>query len=162
MSWRPDDFRIRMSMLMSTVPFEILLVEDNPSDAELVEEALAAWKAPNRLRVVDDGDKALRFLHRYPPYSEAATPDLILLDLNLPKKDGIEVLREVKGDSRLVLIPLIVLTTSDRENDVRKAYSLHANCYLTKPLEIDAFIDKVRSIEQFWLTHARLPHALTA
>jgi DNA-binding response OmpR family regulator len=89
-------------------------------------------------------------------------PELILLDLNLPKKDGLEVLREVKADGRLALIPVIVLTTSDREHDVKKAYSMHANCYLTKPLEIDEFISKVRAIEDFWLLHARLPRGLAA
>ncbi|HEY3742727.1 MAG TPA: response regulator [Bryobacteraceae bacterium] len=137
-------------------------MEDNPSDVELVEEALAVWKARTRLSVVDDGDKAIRFLQRKGQYSDSPVPELILLDLNLPKKDGIEVLREVKGSGDLALIPLIVLTTSDRENDVKKAYSLHANCYITKPLEIDAFIDKIRAIEQFWLTHARLPNGVMA
>jgi CheY-like chemotaxis protein len=147
---------------MSRAVIEILLVEDNPSDVELVEEALAVWKARTRLSVVDDGDKAIRFLQRKGQYSDSPVPELILLDLNLPKKDGIEVLREVKGSGDLALIPLIVLTTSDRENDVKKAYSLHANCYITKPLEIDAFIDKIRAIEQFWLTHARLPNGVMA
>ena len=94
------------------------------------------------------------------PYMHAPIPEMILLDLNLPKINGIEVLRDVKADGLLARIPLIVLTTSDRENDVKIAYSLHANCYLTKPLEIDAFIDKVRAIELFWLNHARLPHTL--
>lgn len=147
---------------MSRAVIEILLVEDNPSDVELVEEALAVWKARTRLSVVDDGDKAIRFLQRKGVYSDSPVPELILLDLNLPKKDGIEVLREVKGSGDLAVIPLIVLTTSDRENDVKKAYSLHANCYITKPLEIDAFIDKIRAIEQFWLTHARLPNSVMA
>lgn len=147
---------------MARVPFEILLVEDNPTDVELVQEALAVWESPTRLSVVDDGDKALRFVRRDAPYQGAPTPELILLDLNLPKKDGLEVLLELKSDPRLAQIPIIVLTTSDRENDVKKAYMLHANCYLTKPLEIDAFIEKVRGIEQFWLHHARLPHSLTA
>lgn len=143
-------------------PFEILLVEDNPSDVELVQEALAVWAAPNRLSVVDDGDKAIRFIHRQHPYASAPVPELILLDLNLPKRDGIEVLREIKADSQLAQIPVIVLTTSDREQDVKKAYLLHANCYLTKPLEIYAFIEKIRAIEHFWLDCARLPRSLTA
>jgi two-component system, chemotaxis family, response regulator Rcp1 len=146
---------------MTRPSFDILLVEDNPSDVELVQEALAAWKTPARLSVVDDGDKAMRFLHRTGPYADAPVPQLILLDLNLPKKDGVEVLREVKSDENLSMIPLIVLTTSDSENDVKRAYRLHANCYLTKPLEIDAFIEKVRAIEQFWLAHARLPQGST-
>lgn len=145
---------------MRRTPFEILLVEDNPSDVELVQEALSVWTVPTRLSIVDDGEKALQFVHRRGPYASSPVPELILLDLNLPKKDGLEVLREIKGDGDLAQIPIIVLSTSDRENDVRKAYTLHANCYLTKPLEIDAFIDKVRAIEQFWLNYARLPHAL--
>jgi two-component system, chemotaxis family, response regulator Rcp1 len=147
---------------MPKVPFEILLVEDNPSDVELVQEALAVWASPAHLNVVDDGEKALRFVRRSAPYADAPIPELILLDLNLPKKDGIEVLREIKADGRLAQIPVIVLTTSDREYDVKKAYTMHANCYLTKPLEIDDFINKVKAIEQFWLNHARLPKGLTA
>ncbi len=149
-------------IVMPRDQFEVLLVEDNPSDVELVREALAAWSSPIRLSVVDDGEKALHFVHRTAPYADAPVPELILLDLNLPKKDGLEVLREVKSDERLSQIPVIVLTTSDRENDVKKAYALHANCYLTKPLEMDDFIEKVRAIEQFWLMYARLPQGLTA
>ena len=146
-----------MVSYMAHPPFEILLVEDNPSDAELVVEALSVWKSSTRLTVVDDGEKALLFIQRRAPYADSPVPDLILLDLNLPKKDGIEVLREIKRDERTAAIPIIVLTTSDREQDVQRAYAYHANCYLTKPLEIDAFIAKVRAIEEFWLTHARLP-----
>ena len=142
--------------------FEILLVEDNPSDVELVQEALSVWTIGANLSVVDDGEKAVRFIHRRPPYSDAPTPGLILLDLNLPKKNGLEVLHELKQDEKLAQIPVIVLTTSDREYDVKAAYAEHANCYLTKPLEIDAFIEKIRSIEHFWLTHARLPLPATA
>jgi two-component system, chemotaxis family, response regulator Rcp1 len=153
---------IKIWLSMLRVPFEILLVEDNPSDVELVQEALSVWNSPPHLSAVDDGEKAVRFLHRKAPYADAPAPELILLDLNLPKKDGIEVLREIKADERLSMIPVIVLTTSDREHDVKKAYSMHANCYLTKPLEIDEFIEKVRAIEQFWLNHARLPRSLTA
>lgn len=148
--------------VMARVQFEVLLVEDNPSDVELVREALAVWSSPIRLNVVDDGEKALRYVRHIAPYADAPVPELILLDLNLPKKDGLEVLSELKGDARLAQIPIIVLTTSDREHDVKKAYALHANCYLTKPLEIDDFIEKVRAIEQFWLTYARLPQGLTA
>ena len=161
MLWKPGGSRIKM-FVMARVQFEVLLVEDNPSDVELVREALAVWSSPTRLNVVDDGEKALRYVRRIAPYADAPVPELILLDLNLPKKDGLEVLRELKGDARLAQIQIIVLTTSDRENDVKKAYALHANCYLTKPLEIDDFIAKVRAIEQFWLTYARLPQGLTA
>lgn len=136
---------------------EILLVEDNPSDVELVREALNVWATPSHLSVVTDGEMAIRLLRQESPYLTAPIPDLILLDLNLPRKSGSEVLQDIKNDKVLSSIPVIVLTTSDREYDVVKAYSLHANCYLTKPLEIDEFIEKVRSIEGFWLNHVRLP-----
>jgi two-component system, chemotaxis family, response regulator Rcp1 len=142
---------------MPVEPFEILLVEDNPSDVELVREALQGWTKPNQIAVVEDGVKALQYLRRQPPYGDRQPPQLILLDLNLPKKDGMEVLREIKADEDLSAIPVIVLTTSDRENDVRSAYALHANCYLTKPLEIDEFMSKVQAIESFWLNFVRLP-----
>lgn len=151
-----------MGLSMRKEPFEILLVEDNPGDVELVREALTSWSSANHLSVVEDGDKAVRYLRRTAPYASALTPQLILLDLNLPKKDGNEVLREIKSDERLSAIPVIVLTTSDREHDVQTAYSLHANCYLTKPLEIGEFFDKVKAIEQFWLSHARLPRRAQA
>ncbi len=142
---------------MPVEPFEILLVEDNPSDVELVREAIRGWTRPNHIEVVEDGIKALQYLRYQEPYASHAHPQLILLDLNLPRKDGIEVLREAKSDPKLSAIPVIVLTTSDRENDVVSAYSLHANCYLTKPLEIDEFMCKVKAIESFWLNFARLP-----
>lgn len=137
--------------------FEILLVEDNPMDVELVTEALASWESPARLSVVEDGDAAVNFLRRVGTYAAAPTPNLILLDLNLPKRTGVEVLEEIKSDPLLAEIPVIVLTTSDRESDVKRAYRLHANCYLTKPLEIPEFIDKVKAIEQFWIHCVRLP-----
>ena len=143
---------------MRKEPFQILLVEDNPSDVELVREALSAWTSATNLVVAEDGEQAVRYLRRNASYAEEPAPDLILLDLNLPKKDGAEVLQDIKNDENLRSIPVIVLTTSDREQDVRRAYSLHANCYLTKPLEIDEFVDKVKAIEDFWLTYARLPH----
>ena len=142
--------------------FEILLVEDNPGDVELVREALKVWNSPVHLSVVEDGEKALRFLYRNAPYTDAPVPELILLDLNLPRKNGAEVLRDIKSDRNLALIPVIILSTSDRETDVVAAYSLHANCYFTKPLEIDEFVEKVRAIEQFWLTHVRLPRRIMA
>jgi two-component system response regulator len=141
------------------MPFEILVVEDNPMDVELVTEALAGWEVPAHVSVVENGDDAMQFLNRRGAYAFAPSPNLILLDLNLPKKSGVEVLREIKRDENLAPIPVIVLTTSDRESDVKKAYALHANCYMTKPLEIGDFIDKVKAIEQFWLHHARLPRA---
>jgi CheY-like chemotaxis protein len=147
---------------MSKIPIEILLVEDNPSDVELVREALTVWSTPTHLSTVDDGEKAVRFLHHEGFYEKAAVPDLILLDLNLPRKNGTEVLRDIKADERLSTIPVIVLTTSDREQDVKNAYRLHANCYLTKPLEMEEFIQKVQAIEEFWLGHVRLPKRLSA
>ena len=147
---------------MAIRPVEILVVEDNPSDVELVREALSVWVTPSNVSVVNDGEKAIRFLRRESPYVSAPVPDLILLDLNLPRKSGYEVLQEIKGDQLLARIPVIVLTTSDREYDVVKTYTLHANCYLTKPLEIDEFIEKVRSIERFWLNHVRLPRRINS
>lgn len=137
--------------------FEILLVEDNPLDVELVSEALAGWQTPSHVSVVDNGDDALYFLRKQGKYAEAPAPSLILLDLNLPKRSGVEVLSEIKQDTSFAAIPVIVLTTSDRETDVKNAYSLHANCYMTKPLEIDEFIGKVKAIENFWLQYVRLP-----
>lgn len=123
----------------------------------MVREAVKVWATPTRLTLVEDGEKAVRFLRREGAYASAPVPDLIVLDLNLPKKNGTEVLRDIKSDENLAFIPVIVLTTSDRDSDVRNAYQLHANCYLTKPLEMDDFIEKVRAIEQFWFCHVRLP-----
>ncbi len=135
----------------------ILLVEDNPADVGLVEEAFREGKLNYDLRVADDGVKALRFLRRQGEYADAPTPDLVLLDLNLPKKDGREVLHEMKTEPELRKIPVIVLTTSEDEADVHRVYELYGNCYLTKPVDIDDFLRKVRSIEEFWLTFVRLP-----
>ena len=149
-----------MRLMWRASPFEILLVEDNPGDVELMQEAFGDWSSATRVSIVDDGEKASDFLQRRSPYENSPVPELIILDLNLPRKCGFDLLRELKGDPRLTLIPVIVLTTSDREKDVRNAYSLHANCYLTKPLEADDLIAKVKAIEQFWLVHARLPQAL--
>jgi chemotaxis family two-component system response regulator Rcp1 len=145
--------------LGAKMTFEILVVEDNPMDVELVREALRGWKTPSNVHVVENGDDALSFLRRVHPYRCAPVPNLILLDLNLPKKSGLEVLEEIKNNADFSRIPVIVLTTSDREADVSQAYMLHANCYLTKSLEISIFFEKVRAIEEFWLNHARLPRA---
>ena len=138
-------------------PVEILLVEDNPGDARLALEGLKECKIRNNLHVADDGVKAMAFLRRQGEYAKAARPDLILLDLNLPKKDGREVLREIKEDASLRLIPVVILTTSKAEEDILKSYSLHANCYVAKPLAFQQFIDVVRSIENFWFTIVKLP-----
>jgi chemotaxis family two-component system response regulator Rcp1 len=135
----------------------ILLVEDNPADAGLVEEAFKDGSLYCDLHFAEDGIVALNFLRRQAQFSAAPRPDLILLDLNLPKKDGREVLEEIKADPALREIPVIVLTTSEDQSDVHRAYGLHANCYLTKPIDIDCFLRKVRAIEDFWLTFVRLP-----
>lgn len=137
--------------------FELLLVEDNPGDVYLTREAFRESRTPLRLNVVSDGEEATRYLRRQAPFQNAVRPDLVLLDLNLPKKDGREVLAELKADPDLRHIPVIILTTSESTQDIRRAYKLHANCYLTKPFEADAFMKKIRSIEYFWLTIARLP-----
>lgn len=137
----------------------VLLVEDNPADVGLVEEAFADGRFHYELSVAPDGSAAMNYLCKAKQDGEKALPDLILLDLNLPKKDGREVLSEIKADTILREIPVIVLTTSDNEADVHQAYGLHANCYLTKPVDIDDFILKIRSIEQFWFTFVRLPLA---
>ena len=136
---------------------KILLVEDNPADVGLVQEAFQDGRLQYDLSVASDGVAALEFLKRSGQFAGASEPDLILLDLNLPKKDGREVLAEIKEDPHLREIPVIVLTTSDDEADVHRAYGLHANCYLTKPVDFDDFMRKVRSIEDFWLTFVRLP-----
>ncbi|MGB0384651.1 MAG: response regulator [Ardenticatenaceae bacterium] len=136
---------------------EVLMVEDNPDDVDLTEEALKEAKMHIRLSVVEDGYEALAFLRQEGPYKNARRPDLILLDLNLPKKDGREVLGEIKSDDNLKIIPVVVLTTSQAEEDIVRAYSLHANCYITKPVDLYQFIRVVNTIEDFWLTIVRLP-----
>lgn len=138
-------------------PVEILLVEDSPSDAELTVEALREAKVRNHLNVVEDGVEAMRFLRREGDYALAPRPDLIMLDLNLPRKDGREVLAELKADPLLKTIPVVVLTTSRAEQDVLRAYDLHANCYVTKPVDFEQFLQVVRSIESFWLLVVTLP-----
>lgn len=138
-------------------PIEILLVEDNPGDVRLTREALKEGKVRNVLSVVQDGVEALAFLKRQGAYAKAARPDLILLDLNLPKIDGQEVLAEIKASPALRAIPVVILTTSSAEQDILRTYNLHANCYITKPLDMDQFISVVKSIEDFWLTVVKLP-----
>jgi CheY-like chemotaxis protein len=135
----------------------ILLVEDNPGDVRLTQEALEEGKMINKLHVVEDGVEAMAFLRQEEKYADAVRPDLILLDLNLPKKDGREVLSEIKADERLKRIPVVILTTSRAEEDIVKTYDYHANCYITKPVDLDQFIKIVKSIEDFWLTVVRLP-----
>jgi len=136
---------------------EILLVEDNPGDVRLTKEALKDNKVRNNLTVMEDGVEAMAFLRREGRYTGAPRPDLILLDLNLPKKDGREVLSEIKADERLRRIPVVVLTTSKAEEDILRAYDLNANCYITKPVDFDQFIRVVRTIEDFWLAMVKLP-----
>jgi len=135
----------------------ILLVEDSPSDADLTVEALEEGRILNKLHIVGDGIEALQFLRHEEPYADAPNPDLILLDLNLPRKDGREVLKEIKADKNLKRIPVIVLTTSSAEEDVCRTYDNYANCYVTKPVNIDEFIRVLRSMEEFWLTFVKFP-----
>ncbi len=136
---------------------EILLIEDNPGDVRLTKLALKGGKILNNISVVMDGAEAMDFLLKKGKYSEAVRPDLIILDLNLPKKDGRQVLKEIKDNESLRRIPIVVLTTSRDDQDVLKSYNLHANAYITKPLDLDQFIDVVRSIETFWVSVVRLP-----
>ena len=139
------------------VPIEILLVEDNPGDVRLTVEALKDGKVSNRLSVVGDGVEAMAFLRREGRFANAPRPHLILLDLNLPKKDGREVLAEVKQDPNLKRIPVVVLTTSQAEQDILRSYELHANAYITKPVDFEHFMGVVKSVEDFWLTIVKLP-----
>jgi two-component system, chemotaxis family, response regulator Rcp1 len=139
---------------------DILLVEDNPGDVDLTREALADAKVATRLHVAEDGAAAIDFLFRRGPHADAPRPDLILLDLNLPKKDGREVLSEIKAAPELADIPVVILTTSQAEEDILRAYRLHANCYITKPVDFKQFVHVVQSIEDFWLTVVKLPKSL--
>jgi CheY-like chemotaxis protein len=142
----------------STVrPREILLIEDSPSDADLAREALGQGKILNNLHFVEDGVEAMKFLRRKEPYLRVPRPDLILLDLNLPKKTGVEVLREIKTDQSLKLIPVVILSTSAAQEDIIQSYSLHANCYITKPVDFIQFTKVIRLIEEFWLAVVQLP-----
>ena len=140
-------------------PINILLVEDNPADIRLTKEAFKDGKIKNSISVVMDGEDALFFLRKEGKYSSAEIPgiDIILLDLNLPKKDGREVLAEIKSDKKLKHIPVIILTTSSAEQDILNTYSNHANCYITKPVDFNRFLDIVKTIEEFWLTIVKLP-----
>jgi len=139
-------------------PIDILLVEDNPGDADLAKEALSEAKVKNELYWVEDGEEAIAFLEQRGEYANAPRPDVILLDLNLPKKDGREVLAEVKANEDWMRIPIVVLTASEAESDILKSYSLHANCYITKPIDLDQFMKVVQAIEGFWLTIVKLPN----
>ena len=146
-----------MSDRMAAPPVEILLVEDNPADVRLTREALKEGKVYNNLHWAKDGVDALDFLKRRGRHASAPRPDIILLDLNLPKKDGREVLSEIKGDDDLRSIPVVILTTSKAEEDVLRSYDLHANCYVTKPVDLEKFIIVVQSIDRFWLNVVTLP-----
>jgi len=139
-------------------PVDILLVEDNLGDVRLTQEALKEAKVLNNLWVVPDGVEAIAFLNQESEYIDAARPDVILLDLNLPRKDGREVLAEIKQDPSLRSIPVVILTTSSADKDILKAYDLHANCYITKPVDLEQFITVVQSIENFWLTIVTFPN----
>ena len=139
-------------------PIDILLVEDNPGDERLTREALKEGKVYSNLHWVKDGVEALEFLRKQGKYKGTPRPDIILLDLNLPKKDGREVLQEIKNDDKLKRIPVVILTTSKAEEDVLKTYNLHANCYVTKPVDLEKFIVVVKSIDAFWLTVVTLPN----
>jgi CheY-like chemotaxis protein len=147
-----------MPETFSSRPIEILLVEDNPGDARLTREALREGKIRNNLHHARDGVEALAYLRREGEHAKAAIPDLVLLDLNLPRKDGREVLAEMKQDARLRTIPVVVLTTSEAESDIVRSYELHANCYITKPVGLEQFIAIVREIESFWLAVVTLPN----
>ncbi|BAY93542.1 response regulator [Tolypothrix sp. LEGE 11397] len=146
-----------MNNLSAVMPIEVLLVEDNPGDALLTRIALEDSKISVNLNVVEDGVEAMAFLRKQDKYADVPHPDIVLLDLNLPKKDGREVLAEIKGDAHLRRIPVVVLTTSQAEEDILKAYNLAANCYITKPVDFDQFVRIVRSIENFWFAVVKLP-----
>jgi CheY-like chemotaxis protein len=146
-----------MSTSQTTKEISILLVEDNPGDVRLTIEALKEGRVNNRLSVVSNGFEALEYLRHVGRYASVTRPDLILLDLNLPKKNGREVLAEIKSDPALRRIPVVVLTTSEAEQDILRSYELNANCYISKPVDLDQFLRVVKSINDFWLTVVRLP-----
>jgi CheY-like chemotaxis protein len=145
-------------MTPAPVPIDILLVEDDPGDVLMTREAFAHHKIRNPLHVAEDGVEALRFLKREGPFGAAPRPGLILLDLNLPRKDGRELLGEIKQDLGLRTIPVVVLTTSEAEEDILRSYELHANAYVTKPVDFEKFVEVVRKIDDFWVTVVQLPH----
>jgi CheY-like chemotaxis protein len=147
-----------MNIIDEATPIEVLLVEDDAGDVLITREALQTSKLVHNLHVVDNGERAVEFLRRHGDYPDAPRPDLILLDLNLPRLDGREVLAQIKADQSLRQIPVVVLTTSDAEEDVLRSYDLHANAYVTKPVEFDAFIAVIRQIDDFFLSVVRLPH----
>jgi two-component system, chemotaxis family, response regulator Rcp1 len=142
---------------LNASPVDILLVEDNPGDVQLTKEALAETKILANLYTAENGVEALKFLHKKGEYKNSPRPDIIILDLNLPLKDGREVLEEIKTDEDLKRIPVVILTSSKAEEDIVKSYNLHANCFITKPLDFDQFTQIVQSIEQFWFTIVKLP-----
>ncbi|MFT5168470.1 MAG: chemotaxis family two-component system response regulator Rcp1 [Saprospiraceae bacterium] len=144
-------------MIKKNRPVNILLIEDNPGDVRLTQEAFKEGTLAINLEVVMDGVEAIKFLRKEAPYENMVIPDLILLDLNLPKRDGREVLQEIKTDNYLKRIPVVVLTTSNAEQDILKSYNLHVNCYINKPVDFDKFFDIIQKIEDFWLTTAILP-----
>ncbi|HEX9996634.1 MAG TPA: response regulator [Abditibacterium sp.] len=146
-----------LSPLIDVRPVDILLVEDSPTDVLLAKEALGQAQVINNLHVVSDGIEAMQYLRRQAPFDDAVRPDLVLLDLNLPRKDGREVLAEIKADIDLRTIPVVVLTTSKAEEDISRAYGLHANCYVAKPVDFERFSEVVRAIENFWFTVVSLP-----
>lgn len=146
-----------MNSTIKGQPINILLVEDNPGDVRLTKEGFSEGKVINNLYVAEDGEEAMAFLRQEEPYQEMPRPDIILLDLNLPKKDGREVLEEIKSDPDLRAIPVIILTTSKAEEDILKTYNLHANCYITKPVNLEDFILITKSIESFWFSIVKLP-----
>jgi CheY-like chemotaxis protein len=137
---------------------DVLLVEDDEGDALIIREAFEYYKIRNRLHVVTDGEAALRFLRMEPPYAEAPRPGLILLDVNLPRKDGLTVLAELKADPALLVLPVVMLTSSRAEEDILRSYTLHANAYVSKPVDFEHFIEAIRQIDDFFLTLVRLPH----
>ncbi|WP_442938007.1 response regulator [Nostoc sp.] len=143
--------------ITAIMPIEVLLVEDNPGDAQLTRIALEDSKFSIHLNVVEDGVEAMAFLRKQEKYAKVAQPHIVLLDLNLPRKDGREVLAEIKGDEKLKRIPVVILTTSQSEEDILKAYNLYANCYITKPVDFDQFVKVVQSIENFWFAIVKLP-----
>ena len=145
---------------MMANPINILLVEDNPADARLIKEVFKDTKTKNRLYVVKDGVEAMAFLNQEFEYADIPMPDVILLDLNLPRKDGREVLKELKEDDVLKRVPIVILTTSSAEEDIIKTYNNHANCYITKPVDFDQFLKVINSIEDFWLSVVKLPSNL--